>query len=126
VTGGSGGERALVGARRGSEVAAEVEPEVVGTAQAAAARYLLDAERAVLEQLAGDGQALDGQPAQRRGAGFGEEPAGEGPLGHVGQAQGRPQKAPPYTLPGELVRERAAGATGTGMERLAAQGRWGS
>ena len=44
----------------------------------------------------------------------------------VGQAQGRPRKAPPYTLPGELVRERAAGASGTGLERLAAQGRWGS
>src|SRR5580693_8017794 len=87
VIGGSGGEGALVGARRGSEVAAEVEPEVVGAAQAAAARYLLDGERAVLEQLAGDGQALGGQPAQRRGAGFGEEPAGEGPLGHVGVAR---------------------------------------
>lgn len=45
----------------------------------------------------------------------------------VGQAQGRPRKAPPpYTLPGELVRERAARSSGTGMERLAAQGRWGS
>jgi putative intracellular protease/amidase len=44
----------------------------------------------------------------------------------VAQAQGRPQKAPPYTLPGELVRERAAGPSGTGMERLAARGRWGS
>jgi hypothetical protein len=44
----------------------------------------------------------------------------------VGQAQGHPRKAPPYTLPGELVRERAAGSSGTGMERLAAQGRWGS
>lgn len=44
----------------------------------------------------------------------------------VGQAQGRPQKAPPYTLPGELLRERSAGSSGTGMERLAAQGRWGS
>jgi putative intracellular protease/amidase len=44
----------------------------------------------------------------------------------VAQAQGHPRKAPPYTLPGELVRERAAGSTGTGMERLAAQGRWGS
>jgi putative intracellular protease/amidase len=44
----------------------------------------------------------------------------------VGQARGRPQKAPPYTLPGELVRERAAGSSGTGMERLATQGRWGS
>ena len=44
----------------------------------------------------------------------------------VGQAQRRPQKAPPYTLPGELVRERAADASGTAMERLAAQGRWGS
>ncbi|HLJ98330.1 MAG TPA: HD domain-containing protein [Streptosporangiaceae bacterium] len=44
----------------------------------------------------------------------------------VGPAQGRPQKAPPYTLPGELVRERRAGSSGTRMERLAAQGRWGS
>ena len=44
----------------------------------------------------------------------------------IGQAQGRPQKAPPYTLPGELVRERAADSSGTRMERLAAQGRWGS
>jgi putative intracellular protease/amidase len=44
----------------------------------------------------------------------------------VGQAQGRPQKAPPYTLPGELIRERASGSSGTKMERLAAQGRWGS
>jgi hypothetical protein len=44
----------------------------------------------------------------------------------VGQAQGRPRKAPPYTLPGELVRERTAGSSGTGMERLAARGRWGS
>src|SRR5580693_4600261 len=83
VTGGGGAERTLVGARRGSQVAAEVEPKVVGTAQAAAARCLLDGERAVLEQLAGDGQALEGQPAQRRGAGFGAEPAGEGPLGHT-------------------------------------------
>jgi putative intracellular protease/amidase len=44
----------------------------------------------------------------------------------VGQAQDQPRKAPPYTLPGELVRERAAGSSKTGMERLAAQGRWGS
>jgi putative intracellular protease/amidase len=44
----------------------------------------------------------------------------------VGQAQGRPRKAPPYTLAGELVRERTAHSSGTGMERLAAQGRWGS
>lgn len=44
----------------------------------------------------------------------------------VGQAQGRPRKAPPYTLPGELVRERATGSSGTRIERLAAQGRWGS
>lgn len=44
----------------------------------------------------------------------------------VGQARGRPRKAPPYTLPGELVRERRADSSGTGMERLAAQGRWGS
>jgi hypothetical protein len=44
----------------------------------------------------------------------------------VSQAQGRAQKAPPYTLPGELIRERAAGTSGTGLERLAAQGRWGS
>lgn len=44
----------------------------------------------------------------------------------IGQAQGRPQKAPPCTLPGELIRERAAGSSGTTMERLAAQGRWGS
>jgi hypothetical protein len=44
----------------------------------------------------------------------------------VGQAQGRPRKAPPYTLPGELLRERAAaGAAETRMESLAAQGRWG-
>jgi hypothetical protein len=70
-----------------SEVAVKVEPEVVGTAQAAAARYLLDGERAFLEQLAGGGQALGGEPAKRRGAGFGEEPAGEGPLGHVGVAR---------------------------------------
>jgi hypothetical protein len=44
----------------------------------------------------------------------------------VAQAQGRPQKAPPYTFPGELVRERAAGSSATRMERLAVQGRWGS
>ena len=44
----------------------------------------------------------------------------------VGQAQGHPRKAPPYTLPGELVRERAAGSSRTEMERLAAHGRWGS
>jgi hypothetical protein len=44
----------------------------------------------------------------------------------VGQAHGRPHKAPPYTFPGELVRERAASSSGTRMERLAAQGRWGS
>jgi hypothetical protein len=44
----------------------------------------------------------------------------------VGQAWGRPRKAPPYTLPGELVGERAADSSGTGMERLAAQVRWGS
>ena len=44
----------------------------------------------------------------------------------VGQAQGRLQKAPAYTLPGGLVRERADGSSTTGMERLAAQGRWGS
>jgi hypothetical protein len=44
----------------------------------------------------------------------------------AGQAQGRPRKAPPYTFPGDLVRERAAGESGTGMERLAAHGRWGS
>lgn len=43
----------------------------------------------------------------------------------VGQAKDHPQKAPPYTLPGELVRERAS-SSGTGLERLAAQGRWGS
>jgi hypothetical protein len=42
----------------------------------------------------------------------------------VGQVQGRPQKAPPYSLPGEVVREREAGLSG--LERLAAQGRWGS
>jgi putative intracellular protease/amidase len=44
----------------------------------------------------------------------------------VGQAQRHPRKAPPYTLPGELVRERTASPSGTVMERLAAQGRWGS
>jgi putative intracellular protease/amidase len=44
----------------------------------------------------------------------------------VGQAQGSPQKAPPYTLPGELARERAAGLSWTRLERVAAQGRWGS
>jgi len=44
----------------------------------------------------------------------------------VGQAQGHPRKAPPYSLPGELVRERAAGSLRTRMERLASQGRWGS
>ena len=44
----------------------------------------------------------------------------------VGQVKGRPRKAPPYTLPGELVRERAGGSSATGLERLAAQGRWGS
>ena len=44
----------------------------------------------------------------------------------VGQAQGHPQKAQPYTLPGELVRERAASSSGTRIERLAAQGRWRS
>jgi putative intracellular protease/amidase len=44
----------------------------------------------------------------------------------VAQAQGRPRKAPPYTLPGELVRERAAARPETGLERAALQGRWGS
>jgi putative intracellular protease/amidase len=44
----------------------------------------------------------------------------------VAHAQGSPRKAPPYTLPGELVRERAASSIGTRIERLAAQGRWGS
>ena len=44
----------------------------------------------------------------------------------VAQAQGHPRKAPPYSLPGELVRERAASRSGTGMERAAIQGRWGS
>jgi SAM-dependent methyltransferase len=53
VIGGSGGECAPIGAGRGSEVSAEVEPEVVGAAQAAAPGYLLDGERAVLEQFAG-------------------------------------------------------------------------
>src|ERR1035441_9628820 len=43
----------------------------------------------------------------------------------VSQAQGRPRKAPPYTLPGELARERAAGSSGTGMERLAGPGALG-
>src|SRR5260370_8373823 len=74
VIGGSGGEGAPVGGRRGSEVAAEVEPEVVGAAEAAAPRYLFDGERAVLQQLAGDVQALGGQPAQRRGPAFPDEP----------------------------------------------------
>ena len=67
-------------------MAAEVKPEIVGAAQAAAPRYLFDGEGAVFEQFAGDGQALGGQPAQRSGAGFGEEPAGKGPLGHAGVA----------------------------------------
>ena len=44
----------------------------------------------------------------------------------VAQAQGHPRKAPPYTLPGELVREREAGSFSTRMERLAAHGRWAS
>lgn len=44
----------------------------------------------------------------------------------TGQAQDRPQKAPPYTVPGELVRERATGPSKTRIEHLAAQGRWGS
>jgi hypothetical protein len=39
----------------------------------------------------------------------------------VAQAKDRPRKAPPYPLPGELVRERAASLSRTGMERLAAQ-----
>ena len=43
----------------------------------------------------------------------------------IAQAQGHPRKAPPYTLPGELVRERAAGRSGSGLERAAVQGRWG-
>lgn len=43
----------------------------------------------------------------------------------VGQAQGNALKAPAYTFPGELLRERAASSQ-TRMERLAAQGRWGS
>lgn len=42
----------------------------------------------------------------------------------VEQARGRPGKAPRYSLPGELVRERAAGGE-TELERQAREGRWG-
>ncbi|HYZ51970.1 MAG TPA: DJ-1/PfpI family protein [Streptosporangiaceae bacterium] len=44
----------------------------------------------------------------------------------VAQARDNPQKAPPYTLPGELARERAADRSATRLERGAIQGRWGS
>ena len=37
-----------------------------------------------------------------------------------------PHKALPYTFAGELVRERSVGSSGTLIERVAAQGRWGS
>lgn len=43
----------------------------------------------------------------------------------VAQARGNPAKAPRYTLPGELVRERAAGPA-TDMEKAAASARWGN
>jgi hypothetical protein len=43
----------------------------------------------------------------------------------VDQAQARPQKAPRYTLPGELVRERSGPPQLTALEQGAAAGRWG-
>jgi putative intracellular protease/amidase len=44
----------------------------------------------------------------------------------VAQSQGNPRKSPPYTLPGELVRERTADSHETRLEHLATRGRWGS
>jgi putative intracellular protease/amidase len=42
----------------------------------------------------------------------------------VGQASRRPGKAPRYSMPGELVRERATGGE-TDLERETREGRWG-
>jgi len=44
----------------------------------------------------------------------------------VTQAKERPEKAPRYTLPGELARERAAAPHVTGLEAAALAGRWGA
>jgi hypothetical protein len=44
----------------------------------------------------------------------------------VGQAEGKPRKAPPYSLPGELVRERAEPPHRTTMELGADGCRWGA
>jgi hypothetical protein len=43
----------------------------------------------------------------------------------VDQARARPQKAPPYTFAGELVRERSGQPPVTALEQAAAAGRWG-
>jgi HD domain len=42
------------------------------------------------------------------------------------QAQNNPTKAPPYSTPGELVRERSQPPHITRLEQLANHGRWGS
>ncbi len=42
----------------------------------------------------------------------------------VAQAQARPEKAPRYTIAGELLRERAASGT-SALEQAAAHSRWG-
>lgn len=44
----------------------------------------------------------------------------------VCQARHTPAKSPPYTTPGELVRERSAPPHTTRLEQLARAGRWGS
>lgn len=44
----------------------------------------------------------------------------------INQAQDRPHKAPPYTLPGELVRERGDPQAESRLEAGARHGRWGS
>ena len=43
----------------------------------------------------------------------------------VAQAQARPEKAPRYTIAGELLRERTASGT-TALEQAAAHSRWGA
>jgi hypothetical protein len=44
----------------------------------------------------------------------------------VGQAHGRPEKAPPYTLTANLLRERAEEGHPTLIEQLAGGSRWGN
>ncbi|WP_165983859.1 HD domain-containing protein [Streptomyces sp. YIM 98790] len=44
----------------------------------------------------------------------------------VAQAQGRPEKAPPYSLTAELLRERSTPPHTTSLETLTASGRWGN